>query len=81
MRYIFLLLPLLLFANPSLDEVFKYPKTYYRDFWLTQYLKKTNNPKQAENIYNEITHKKDYHRKLLAKKYTYSTLDVRVTII
>ena len=68
MRWLFVILPIFLLANPSLDEVLKYPKSYYRDFWLTEYLKKSKN-RQAEDIYNEITYKKDYHLKLLANRY------------
>jgi soluble lytic murein transglycosylase len=68
MRWILFLLPIFLLANPSLDEVLDYPHTYYRDFWLTEYLKKSKNV-QAENIYNEITYKKKYHLKLLANRY------------
>ena len=66
-------MPIFLLAMPSLKEVLNYPHTYYRDFYLTEYLKKTkNNPKQAEFIYNQITYKKSYHFRLLAnrnKKY------------
>jgi len=69
MRWILFLLPIFLLATPSLDSVFDYPKSYYRDFWLIQYLKKAKNPQEAENIYNEITYKRDFHLKLLAKKY------------
>ena len=69
MRWILFLLPIFLLANPTLKEVYNYPKSYYRDFWLIQYLKKANTPQEAENIYNEITYKKDFHLKLLAKKY------------
>jgi len=68
MRLFLFLLPIFLLANPTLDEVLNYPKSYYRDFWLTEYLKKAKN-EQAENIYNEITYKKSYHLKLLAKRY------------
>ena len=64
-----LLLPIFLLAIPPLDKVFNYPDSYYRDFYLTTYLKKTNSPQEAENIYNEITHKKKYQLKLLSKKY------------
>ena len=68
MKFLILFIPFFLFANPSLDEVLNYPKTYYRDFWLTYYLKKSKN-QQAEDIYNEITHKKRYQLKLLANRY------------
>ena len=69
MRWILLILPIFLLANPSLDEVLNYPKSYYRDFWLTYYLKKSKNEK-AEMIYNEITYKKSWHLKLLANRYS-----------
>ena len=70
MRFILFLLPIFLLANPSLDEVLNYPKSYYRDFWLTEYLKNSKNEK-AENIYNEITHKKSWQLKLLANRYAH----------
>ena len=68
MRWILIFLPLFLAAMPPLNEVLNYPKSYYRDFWLIQYLKKTDDGYKAEDIYNEITYKKDFHLKLLAKK-------------
>jgi len=68
MRWVIFLLPIFLLATPSLNEVLAYPKTYYRDFWLTKFLKQAKEQK-AENIYNEITHKKKYHLKLLANRY------------
>ena len=69
MRWVFLILPIILLANPSLNKILNYPKSYYRDFWLTEYLKKSKNEK-AEDIYNEITYKKSWHLKLLANRYT-----------
>jgi len=68
MRWFLILLPIFLLANPSLEQVLNYPNSYYRDFWLTEYLKKAQN-EEAENIYNEITYKKSFHLKLLAKRY------------
>ena len=65
---LFFILPIFLLANPTLDEVLKYPKSYYRDFWLTEYLKQSKG-KEAEKIYKAITHKKNYHLKLLANRY------------
>ena len=64
-----ILLPIFLLAIPPLNQVLNYPDSYYRDFYLTTYLKNTNSSQQAENIYNEITHKKKYHLKLLSQKY------------
>ncbi len=68
MRFLLFLIPLFLCAIPPLNEVLNYPNSYYKDFWLIQHLKKTTNPQTAENIYNEITYKKDFHLKLLSKK-------------
>jgi len=68
MKWILFILPIFLLANPTLDEVLNYPRTYYRDFWLTKFLKQSKT-QQAEDIYNEITHKKKYHLKLLANRY------------
>jgi len=70
MKWFFLILPIFLLANPTLNEVLEYPKTYYRDFWLTEYLKKSKGLK-AEQLYNEITYKKDYHLRLLANRYSF----------
>ena len=72
MRFFILFLPIFLLAIPSLQEVLNFPYSYYRDFYLTEYLKKTKDPKKAEFLYNQITYKKNYHFKLLAnrnKKY------------
>ena len=69
MRLIFLILPIFLFATPSLDEVLNYPKSYYRDFWIFEYMKKIDDPIKVETLYNEITYKKEKHFKLLATKY------------
>ncbi|NPA55369.1 MAG: hypothetical protein GXO40_03310, partial [Epsilonproteobacteria bacterium] len=67
MRWLIFLLPLFVLAIPSLDEVLRYPKSYYRDFWLTQYLKEANST-QALKIYNQITYKKDFHLKILSHR-------------
>jgi soluble lytic murein transglycosylase len=53
---------------PSLDKVLHYPPSYYRDYWLIQYLKRSSDPGLAEKIYKSITHKKPFHLKLVAKK-------------
>jgi soluble lytic murein transglycosylase len=61
--------PLFLFAIPSLKEVLSYPHTYFRDFYLTEYLKEVNSTKDADKIYKEITFKKRVHLYILSKKF------------
>jgi len=67
-KVLIFIFPLFLWATPTLSEVLNYPNSYYRDFWLIQYLKKADSPEKAENIYNEIRYKKGFQLKLLAKK-------------
>jgi len=69
MKFLILFLPFLLFAIPPLKEVLSYPNSYFRDFYLIQYLKETNSTKQADKLYNEITYKKPFILGLLAKKF------------
>jgi len=72
MRIFLLFMPIFLLAIPSLKQVMSYPHSYYRDFYLTEYLKKTKDAKQAEFLYKQIKYKKRYHFRLLAnrnKKY------------
>ncbi len=57
------------FAIPALENVYSYPKTYLRDFYLTCYLKKTHSLQEAQKIYNKITYKKKMHLKILSKKF------------
>ena len=60
-KFIFFI-PLFLWGIPSLEQTFDYPHTYFRDFYLTQYLKKVKNIKEADKIYNTITYKKRQHK-------------------
>ena len=69
MKFLIFLLPIFLLAIPSLKEVLTYPASYYRDFFLVQYLKKVKDVKQADLIYSKIRYKKDFQLKILAKKF------------
>lgn len=69
-RILIIFFPFLLLAYPSLIELLtNYPPSHLRDFYLLQYLKKSNNLKESEKLYNEIKYKKKYHLKILAKKF------------
>jgi soluble lytic murein transglycosylase len=68
-RFLLFFIPIFIWAIPSLDEVLNYPHTYFRDFYLTQYLKKVKKLEDADKIYNEITYKKRKHLYILSKKF------------
>jgi soluble lytic murein transglycosylase len=69
MKFLIFFIPFFLFAIPTLNDVLSYPKTYVRDFYITQYLKETNSTKQADKLYQEITFKKKQHLYILSKKF------------
>jgi soluble lytic murein transglycosylase len=70
MRILFLILPVFIWAIPSLKDALTYPKSYVRDFYIAQYLKEVNSTKQADTLYNAITYKKRKHLYILEKKFT-----------
>ena len=69
MKFLILFLPFFLFAIPNLKDVLLYPKSYVRDFYLTEYLKEVNSTKKADKLYQEITFKKKEHLYILSKKF------------
>jgi soluble lytic murein transglycosylase len=68
-RFLLFFIPIFIWAIPPLDEVLNYPHSYFRDFYLTQYLKDVKNLKEANRIYNSITYKKRKHLYILSKKF------------
>ena len=68
MRLILLFLPLFLFSL-NLSEILTHPKSYVRDFYLTQFMKETNSTILAYKAYNSMYKQKPFkHLRILAKK-------------
>jgi len=68
MRFFFLLLPLFLFSL-NLSEILTHPKSYVRDFYLTEFMKETNSTALAFKAYNSLYRVKRFkHLRILAKK-------------
>jgi soluble lytic murein transglycosylase len=65
---IFLFFPLFLFAL-NLSEILTHPKSYVRDFYLTEFMKETNSTILAYKAYNSLYRQKPFlHLRILAKK-------------
>jgi len=81
MKAIFLLFPFLVFAI-ELKELLVKPKSYVRDFYLTEFMRDTNNLSLAYKAYNALYKKKMLHLKILSKfnefKYIYKCIDPTV---
>jgi soluble lytic murein transglycosylase len=69
MKFLIFFIPLFLFAIPTLKDILSYPKSYIRDFYITEYLKKVTSIKKADKLYKEITFKKKQHLYILSKKF------------
>lgn len=67
MPYLLLFLPILLFSF-SLDDILKQRKSHVRDFYLTEFMRDTNQTFLAYKAYQNLYRQKDYHKRLLAKK-------------
>ena len=67
MRFFALFLPIWLFSM-GLGEILSHPKSFVRDFYLTNFLKQTHSPVLAYKAYKSLYKPKPYHLKLLAKK-------------
>ena len=66
MRFLLIFFPLLLFSL-SLQEILTHPKSYVRDFYLTQFMKETKSPVLAFKAYNSLYKKRMIHLKILSK--------------
>jgi len=64
---ILLFIPLFLFAL-DLSSILSKPKSYVRDFYLTEYMKETNSTVLAYKAYEALYKKKGFHLKILSKK-------------
>ncbi|GAX88000.1 soluble lytic murein transglycosylase [Lebetimonas natsushimae] len=65
---IFLIVPLFLFSL-NLSTILTHPKSYVRDFYLTEFMKETNSTVLAYKAYNSLYKPKPFlHLKILAKK-------------
>lgn len=65
---IVLFIPFFLFAL-NLSEILSKPKSYVRDFYLTEFMRETNSAILAYKAYNSLYKKKPFkHLRLLAKK-------------
>jgi soluble lytic murein transglycosylase len=65
---IFLFIPFFLFAL-NLSEILTHPKSYVRDFYLTEFMKETNSTILAYKAYNSLYKKRPFfHLRILAKK-------------
>ncbi|MEO1927928.1 MAG: transglycosylase SLT domain-containing protein [Nautiliaceae bacterium] len=68
MRFLLLFFPFFLFSL-NLSEILTYPKSYVRDFYLTQFMGETNSTILAYKAYNSMYRKKPFkHLRILAKK-------------
>ncbi len=68
MKKIILFLPFFLFSL-DLNYLLNKPKSYVRDFYLTQFMKETNSTILAYKAYNSLYKKRPFlHLKILAKK-------------
>jgi soluble lytic murein transglycosylase len=65
---IFLFFPIFLFAL-NLSDILTHPKSYVRDFYLTEFMRESNSTVLAYKAYNSLYKKRPfYHLKILAKK-------------
>jgi soluble lytic murein transglycosylase len=65
---IFLLIPIFLFSL-NLSEILTHPKSYVRDFYLTEFMRETNSTVLAYKAYNSLYKKRPFfHLRFLAKK-------------
>jgi soluble lytic murein transglycosylase len=68
MRFFLVFLPFLLFSL-NLSEILTHPKSYVRDFYLTEFMRETNSTVLAYKAYNSLYVKRPFkHLRLLAKK-------------
>jgi len=68
MKKLLIFLPFFLFGL-NLSEILTHPKSYVRDFYLTQFMKETNSTVLAYKAYNAIYQKRSFfHLRILAKK-------------
>ncbi len=67
MKKLLLFLPLLLFAELNLSSLLVKPKSYVRDFYLTEFMRETNSSSLAFKAYNALYKKKMKHLKILSK--------------
>ena len=68
MKKFLIFLPFFLFGL-NLSEILTHPKSYVRDFYLTQFMKETNSTILAYKAYNAIYKKRSFfHLRILAKK-------------
>ena len=68
MRFFLVFLPFLLFSL-NLSEILTHPKSYVRDFYLTEFMRETNSTILAYKAYNSMYKQKPFkHLRLLAKK-------------
>ena len=68
MKKLFFLIPLFLFAyDVNLTKMLVKPKSYVRDFYLTEFMKETNNSSLAFKAYHALYKKRMKHLKILSK--------------
>ncbi len=68
MRISLLFIPFFLFAL-NLSEILTYPKSYVRDFYLTEFMRETNSTELAYKAYSAMYKQKKFkHLKILSKK-------------
>jgi soluble lytic murein transglycosylase len=67
MRFLVIFLPLFLFSL-NLSEILTHPKSYVRDFYLTEFMKRTNSSILAFKAYEALYKKRTFkHVKILAR--------------
>jgi len=68
MRFVLVIFPLFLFSL-NLSEILTHPKSYVRDFYLTEFMKETNSTALAYKAYNAMYKQKPFkHLRILSKK-------------
>ena len=67
MRVFLVLLPIFLFAQINLPELLVKPKSYVRDFYLTEFMRETNDSTLAFKAYYSLYKPKLKHLKILSK--------------
>ena len=68
MRIIFLFFPVFLFSL-NLSEILTHPKSYVRDFYLTEFMRESNSTILAYKAYNSIYEQKPFkHLRILSQK-------------
>ncbi|WP_457560230.1 lytic transglycosylase domain-containing protein [Caminibacter sp.] len=67
MRFILIFLPFFLFAEQNLALLLTKPKSYVRDFYLTEFMRETNNSTLAFKAYYSLYKPKTKHLKILSK--------------